>query len=96
VEGAPQWSTTREAARVVGYPPHLRQSLLTAVIVGTILFAINQLDVVLAGHATVGTWVKGAVTYLVPFCVANTGILIATRRRDPLPLGSRDAGVTRV
>ena len=59
---------------------HLRRTLITAAIVGTALFAINQLDVVLGGRATPATWVKGGVTYLVPFIVANVGVLIATRR----------------
>lgn len=79
--GAPMWSTPREALRVVGHGAHLRATLRIAFIVGTVLFAINQLDVVLAGNATTSTWVKGAVTYLVPFVVSNLGILTATRRR---------------
>ena len=40
----------------------------------------GKLDVVLAGRATWVTWLKGAVTYVVPFVVANVGILIGTRR----------------
>jgi hypothetical protein len=48
--------------------------------VGTILFAINQLDVVLRGDATAVVWVKAAVTYHVPFAVSNAGVLVATRR----------------
>ena len=47
---------------------------------GTVLFCINQLDVVLRGDATTGVWIKSAVTYLVPFCVSNAGILVATHR----------------
>ena len=74
------WSTAVEAARVVAHPPHLRRTVLTALIVGTVLFAINQLDVVINGHATWVTWVKSTVTYCVPFVVANIGILIGTRR----------------
>ena len=79
----PPWSGVREAARVVAHPPHLRRTLLTAAIVGTVLFGINQLDVVINGHATWMTWLKVGVTYCVPFLVANTGILIATRRTEP-------------
>lgn len=75
------WSTPRQALLVVARRECLRRTLLTAVVVGTILFAINQLDVVLGGRATWATWVKGGVTYLVPFAVANTGVLIGTRRR---------------
>lgn len=77
----PSWSTLHEALVVVIYPPHLRRTTLTALIVGTVLFAINQLDVVVNGHADWITWVKGLVTYCVPFAVANAGILIATHRR---------------
>lgn len=48
------------------------------------LFTINQLDVVLRGAATPLVWAKIALTYLVPFCVSNLGILIASRR-DAVP-----------
>ena len=48
--------------------------------VGTVIFAINQLDVVLAHKATAATYLKAALTYLVPFAVSNYGILLATRR----------------
>ena len=44
-------------------------------------FAVNQLDVVLRGHATTMVWINAAVTYLVPFCVANTGVLVVSRDR---------------
>jgi hypothetical protein len=74
------WWTAAEAWRVVAFRPHLRRTMLTALIVGTVLFAINQFDVVLSGAATTGTWVKAAVTYLVPFAVANVGVLVASRR----------------
>ena len=77
---APTWSTPREAVRVVLHRPHLWRTVLTALIVGTVLFAINQLDVVLAGHASATTWVKVGLTYLVPFAVANTGLLFGCRR----------------
>ncbi len=47
--------------------------------VGTLLFAINQLDVVLKGDASAVVWFKSAVTYLVPFAVSSAGVLIASR-----------------
>ena len=75
----PTWSTWREAARVVTLPRYLRSTVKIALLVGTVLFAINQLDVVLHGEATIVTWVKVGVTYLVPFVVSNLGILTATR-----------------
>lgn len=77
----PTWSSPAEMVAVVGHPPHLRRTLLTTAIVGTVLFCINQLDVVLAGDASTTVWFKSALTYLVPFAVSNIGILIATHRR---------------
>ena len=79
---APSWRTLREAWTVVVYGPHLRKTVTIALLVGTVLFGINQLDVVLRGDATTLVWIKAAVTYLVPFCVSNAGVLVGTRRRD--------------
>jgi hypothetical protein len=78
----PTWGTWSEAVRVLCYRPHLRRTATIALVVGTILFCINQLDVVLRGDATAIVWIKSAVTYVVPFCVTNAGVLVATRR-DP-------------
>lgn len=80
---APIWRTLTDAVHVVTYPPHLRRTLATTLVVGTLLFCINQLDVVLAGDATVTVWLKAALTYVVPFAVSNIGILIATHRQGP-------------
>ena len=77
---SPTWGTWREAARVVLYRPHLRKTVTIALVVGTVLFSINQLDVVLRGDASTLVWVKSAITYLVPFCVSNAGVLVASRR----------------
>jgi hypothetical protein len=74
------WRGWREALSVVLWPANLKRTVATALIVGTVLFAINQLNVVLAGDATPLVWIKTGVTYLVPFAVANVGILIATHR----------------
>jgi hypothetical protein len=63
--------------------PHLPRTAAVALVVGTILCAINQLDVLLAGHATGITWLKIALTYLVPFLVANYGIVTASRSASP-------------
>jgi hypothetical protein len=79
----PTWDGWREALAVVGYRPHLRKTLRIALVVGTVLFCINQLDVVLRGNATAVTWIKGAITYLVPFVVSNLGVLVASRRPSP-------------
>jgi hypothetical protein len=65
---------------MVMWPANLKRTVATALIVGTVLFAINQLNVVVDGDATPLVWVKTGVTYLVPFVVANVGVLIATHR----------------
>lgn len=82
-DGAPSWSSWREAVAVVVYRPHLRKTVTIALVVGTVLFCINQLDVVLRGDATALVWVKGAITYLVPFGVSNAGVLVASRAEHP-------------
>jgi hypothetical protein len=78
--GAPTWGSLSEALRVVTYPRNLRKTIVIALVVGTVLFCINQLDVVLRDQATAVVWIKSSVTYLVPFCVANAGVLVATKR----------------
>lgn len=65
----------REALRVCLRPEHLRRTLTIAVVVGTVLTAINQGDVIARGDATTTTLVKAALNYLVPFIVSNLGLL---------------------
>ena len=77
----PTWTNWREALAVVAHPPYLKKTSRIALIVGAILFSINHLDTVIRGQATAATWIKGALTFLVPFCVSNLGILVATRRK---------------
>jgi hypothetical protein len=79
---SPTWSSFREAVRVVVLRRNLSRTVLTALVVGTVLFAINQLDVVLRGRATAFVWFKTGLTYFVPFVVSNVGILIGTHRRS--------------
>jgi hypothetical protein len=69
----------REALRVILRPEHLRRTLTIAVVVGTVLTAINQADVIARGDATSTTAVKAMLNYLVPFIVSNLGLLVGTR-----------------
>jgi hypothetical protein len=77
----PVWTKWHEAFRVIAYPPYLKRTVRIALIFGSILFAINHLDEVVLGHANAAVWVKGALTFLVPFSVSNLGVLVASRRR---------------
>lgn len=80
-EDIASWATWREACQVVCCRAHLRSRFRIALVVGTLLFAINHLDVVLDGRATTVTWIKSVATFFVPFVVSNLGVLTATRRR---------------
>jgi hypothetical protein len=79
---APSWSTPREAVRLWFATSTLRKTLRIAAVVGTILSLINQLGVILDGHATYVTWIRVGANYFVPFCVSSTGFLSATRRKS--------------
>lgn len=74
------WSTPGEAFRLWFAPPTLRKTIKIALILGTILSAINQGSVILGGDATAVTWVRVGLNYVAPFCVSSIGFLSATRR----------------
>jgi hypothetical protein len=63
------------------YRPMLQRSLVTAIVVGTILAAINQGTVLADGDFPAELYWKLPLTYCVPFCVATWGALINTRIR---------------
>jgi hypothetical protein len=72
------------ALRICREPQHLRRTVRIAVVVGTILTAINQLDVIVRGDATAITWLKCGLNYCVPFVVSNLGLLAGKRVDGPL------------
>jgi hypothetical protein len=59
----------------------LRRSGAIALIVGTVLVAINQGDLLLSGTWTAALAWKIPLTYLVPFVVATCGALLNSRVR---------------
>jgi hypothetical protein len=65
---------------VVLAPANLKRTVCVALIVGTAFVSMNQLGVILAGHAAALVWVKVALTYVTPLIVGNVGVLSATRR----------------
>jgi hypothetical protein len=78
---SPTWRRWEDIPRVCLHPRNLRWTLSLTLVVGTILFAINQLDVVLSGGANPRVWLKTGLTFLVPFLVSNCGILLGSRQR---------------
>jgi hypothetical protein len=71
--------TAKEALGIVFTREYLRRTLKIALVVGTILTLINQLDVILKGDATTLTWIKAGLNYCVPFIVSNLGVLAGKR-----------------
>lgn len=59
--------------------PLLARSLRIAVLVGTVLVAINHAGRLLHGPLTAGLAIQILLTYLVPFCVATWGALGSAR-----------------
>jgi len=54
------------------------RGLKVAAMIGTILVAINQGDVILAGELPISVLWKVALTYLVPYCVSTYAAVEAT------------------
>ena len=77
LDGAPR--CLRHALR---HGPMVKRSLLTAAVVGSILTAINQGNVLTAGEFPSELFWKIPLTYCVPFCVATWGALINSRIRS--------------
>jgi Mg/Co/Ni transporter MgtE len=65
------------------YWPVLGRAIRVASVVGTVLFFINQSDVVLRGDITPLVIAKIGLTYLVPFSVSTYSALAANRLRLP-------------
>jgi len=56
-------------------PGVVRRSFRVALVVGTLLVAINQGDRIFSGQAP--DWIKMFLTYCVPYCVATYGAVSA-------------------
>jgi hypothetical protein len=72
-------SDLRCSRHAIVYGPVLGRAGRVALLVGTILFVINQSDVVLMGQLTPLVVAKIALTYLVPFSVSTYSALAANR-----------------
>jgi hypothetical protein len=80
--------TFGQALRICFRREYLRRTVKIALVVGTVLTLINQLDVILKGQADALTWVKCGLNYCVPFVVSNLGLLAGKRTQregEPSP-----------
>lgn len=65
----------------------VRTAAPVALLVGAVLSAVNQGAVIFSGHASLSTWIRVAVNFVVPFTVASWGYLAAHRIRRPSSAG---------
>ena len=65
----------------VTYRPVMATSLGIALIVGTILTAINQGQLIVGGEFPMALAWKVPLTYAVPYCVATTGAILNARTK---------------
>ena len=78
-----RWQTIWQCIIAPGVP---RRSLAAAVVVGTLLNLINQGDALSSGRRL--DWLKLALTYIVPYCVATYGAVafrLEAMRRETKP-----------
>jgi hypothetical protein len=73
-------SSQREALRQTFAGRSVRRSLIVAVVIGTVLNAINQGPEIVSGHWPI--WWKLVLTYIVPFAVASYGSYAAFRSSE--------------
>jgi hypothetical protein len=69
----------REAVAVCCQRAHLRRTIRIAAVVGVVLTAINEGDVLIEGKASTATAAKIAMNFLIPFIVSNLGLLAGGR-----------------
>ena len=58
----------------------LKTSFKTSLVVGTLLVALNQGDIILSSNFPTALFWKIPLTYVVPFCVASWGALSNAKR----------------
>lgn len=77
----PPWTTRAEGCRLVMRGVTFPTCARVALVVGTILTVVNQGSVIVGGDATVATWLRVGVNYVVPFIVSSIGYLAPFRCR---------------
>jgi hypothetical protein len=76
-------------------PSVVRRATVVAIVVGTVLVAINHGDAIVRGDLSMGRLLRIALTVMVPYCVSTYSSVSALRtaaresRRDVSPGGFR-------
>lgn len=79
---ASSWRTPAEAVALVLHGHTVRAATPITLIVGTILSFVNEGTEIASGTPHPSTWIRVAVNFVVPFCVASIGWLSARRNPD--------------
>jgi hypothetical protein len=79
-----------EVMRIVFLRDHLRRTVKIALVVGCVLTAINQGDVLLHHRETTLTFVKIGLNFCVPFVVSNLGLLAGRRAEQQATAAGAD------
>ena len=77
----PAWTTPVEACVLIARGYTARTSIRVALVVGSLLSAVNQGNVIMSGHVGVTAGLRIATNYVVPFFVSSVGYLAPSRRR---------------
>ena len=75
------WSTSAQMCVLIAKGATFRTASRIALVVGTLLTAVNQGSVIIAGDAVLATWLRTLANYLIPYTVASIGYLTPFRRR---------------
>ena len=81
----PTWTCASEAVEVCLFPPNRRRVTAIALLVGSLLVAINQGGALASGRVSWILWVRMALDYLIPACVSTMGVLAGSRRTGATP-----------
>jgi len=75
------WVESRQAFRQLSRGATLRTCAPVALVVGSLLSAVNEGDVLASGMVNKRVVVKLAANLLIPFLTSSTGALLAVRTR---------------
>lgn len=77
------WSAWPQAVRLLITGATFRTSFPVALVVGTVLCAVNQGATLVAGDVDAATLARVAANYAIPYVVSSVGFLSAHRVRSP-------------
>jgi hypothetical protein len=63
-------------------PKFAKPAFKVAIVIGTLLFAINHGSAVLHGKMNRDRWISALLTYIVPYCVNIHGQFISRSQRN--------------